>query len=269
MDIGLKIREIRKNKGLTQEDLAQRSGVAQSAISYIERQGKQPNIDTIIRIANTLGVSIADILGEAASVQPHSYLPIDLETFLDQEPIYFNGTVLEPADKRDILTILHLLWSHRKGYNEEKDDAAPKTSQRPGREKIRQLAEKIALTHQTREPQIIMEAMGMEIIRKEMGEAADSLPAHNVGLSITSQDGVESAYEKYMLAHQLGHIVLQHSINSTLAHYNESIAAAYNKDADLFAAYLLLDRLPEEDEDIIAFSQKLDVPAFLIGILCS
>lgn len=268
MDIGAKIKEIRKSKGLTQEDLAQRSGVAQSAISYIERQGKQPNIDTIMRIANTLGISIADILGEPASVQPHFYLPIDLETFLAQDPVYFNGTLLDATDKMDILTILHLLWGHRKSYNEEKAEAVPIDPPRPKREKIRQLAEKLVQTHQTREPQIIMEAMGMEIIRKETGEGPCP-PAHNAGLSITIQNGIESAYEKYMLAHQLGHILLHHSINSMPAHYNESLSAAYNKDADLFAAYLLVDRLPEENEDIVAFSRKENIPAFLIGILCS
>ena len=60
---GKKIREIRKNKGLEQSDLAAVAGVSVSYISQIERGvRKNPSIDVLYAIANKLEVNVDDLL---------------------------------------------------------------------------------------------------------------------------------------------------------------------------------------------------------------
>ncbi|KSU00621.1 helix-turn-helix domain-containing protein [Lactococcus lactis] len=56
--VGMKIKEFRKNKKLTQQDLANLVGVKNSAISNYEQGTRIPKRDFLFRVANALGVSI-------------------------------------------------------------------------------------------------------------------------------------------------------------------------------------------------------------------
>ena len=53
--LGKRIKEIRKQKNLTQEQLAQRSGIRQSNISLIENGNCSPTISTLQQIASGMG----------------------------------------------------------------------------------------------------------------------------------------------------------------------------------------------------------------------
>lgn len=57
-----KIKQIRKEKGMTQKELAEKMGVTYTVISGYERGKRKPKIETIIRIANALNVSTFDIV---------------------------------------------------------------------------------------------------------------------------------------------------------------------------------------------------------------
>jgi XRE family transcriptional regulator, regulator of sulfur utilization len=54
--VGDKIRELRQARGWSQENLAQRVGVVQSAISQIERGTAGPTLSTLFDIARALSV---------------------------------------------------------------------------------------------------------------------------------------------------------------------------------------------------------------------
>ncbi len=56
--VGMKIKEFRKNKKLTQQDLADLVGVKNSAISNYEQGTRIPKRDFLFRVANALAVSI-------------------------------------------------------------------------------------------------------------------------------------------------------------------------------------------------------------------
>lgn len=56
--VGMKIKEFRKNKKLTQQDLADLVGVKNSAISNYEQGTRIPKRDFLFMVANALGVSI-------------------------------------------------------------------------------------------------------------------------------------------------------------------------------------------------------------------
>lgn len=59
----LKLRELRKTRGLTQQQLADKVGVLNVSISNYERGTQMPDILTLTKIANVLGVSTDVLLG--------------------------------------------------------------------------------------------------------------------------------------------------------------------------------------------------------------
>lgn len=62
LHIGEKVREIRKRRMLTQDELGKRSGVGVTTIVRIERNQVEPQGRTIRRLADALGVEPADLL---------------------------------------------------------------------------------------------------------------------------------------------------------------------------------------------------------------
>lgn len=62
LSIGMRIRDIRKEKKITQEELARMLGFSgSSAISYIENGQRKLNADKIPKLAESLGVTIEEI----------------------------------------------------------------------------------------------------------------------------------------------------------------------------------------------------------------
>jgi transcriptional regulator with XRE-family HTH domain len=52
----------RKRAGISQEDLAVRSGVHRTEISILERGGRVPRIDTVVKLAGGLEIAPGDLL---------------------------------------------------------------------------------------------------------------------------------------------------------------------------------------------------------------
>lgn len=68
--LGLRISSIRNTKGLSQETLSEKTNLSREYIARIESGKKAPSIDTLIDIANALGVSSDDLLMD--SLDHHS-----------------------------------------------------------------------------------------------------------------------------------------------------------------------------------------------------
>lgn len=62
MNIGENIKTYRKEKGLTQEQLGNLSGLSKNAIYNYENNKRVPNITTIYNISNALEVSLDELL---------------------------------------------------------------------------------------------------------------------------------------------------------------------------------------------------------------
>ena len=63
LNIGQKIRELRRRDGRTQEDLALAIGVTSQAVSRWEANGGYPDMEMIPSIANYFGISIDELFG--------------------------------------------------------------------------------------------------------------------------------------------------------------------------------------------------------------
>ena len=69
MDIGNKLKELRVLKGLTQEELADRSELSKGFISQLQRNLTSPSITTLMDILQCLGTSIGEFFNEAPDEQ--------------------------------------------------------------------------------------------------------------------------------------------------------------------------------------------------------
>ncbi len=61
-ELGRQVREFRKTRGLTQQELADVLDVSIAYVSLIERGGRNPPYTTVVAVARALGVSVGELL---------------------------------------------------------------------------------------------------------------------------------------------------------------------------------------------------------------
>lgn len=64
VDVGKRIKSIRKRKNLTLQEVSENSGMSATAISAIERNVSSPTVNTLVAIGRALGESLTSLLGE-------------------------------------------------------------------------------------------------------------------------------------------------------------------------------------------------------------
>lgn len=60
--IAEKIRSIRKEKGMSQEELAFKAGLNRAYVGYIERGERKPTVDTLAKLAKSLKVKLSELI---------------------------------------------------------------------------------------------------------------------------------------------------------------------------------------------------------------
>ena len=65
-NIGAKLRRLRKERNLTQADLARQIGIQQSDLSRMEKGEYRVSLDNLIKLLNAFDVQISAFFGEAA-----------------------------------------------------------------------------------------------------------------------------------------------------------------------------------------------------------
>lgn len=72
--IGARIRAIRKQRGMTQEQLAEAAGIGSTHVSHVENGTTKLSVQTLIAIINALGCSADELLCiEVAAARPTLY----------------------------------------------------------------------------------------------------------------------------------------------------------------------------------------------------
>ena len=56
------LKEIRKEKKLTQKDIAQKSGLTQQMVSKIESYNGNPSIESFVKYCNGVGINLLELL---------------------------------------------------------------------------------------------------------------------------------------------------------------------------------------------------------------
>jgi transcriptional regulator with XRE-family HTH domain len=69
MEIGRKIKRLRQEKMLTQEELADRTELSKSFISQVERDLTSPSIATLVDILQALGTDLREFFNDEKDTQ--------------------------------------------------------------------------------------------------------------------------------------------------------------------------------------------------------
>lgn len=67
---GQVLRQLRKNAGLTQEQLGFESGLERNYISMLERGERQPTMNSLFKLASPLQVSPSSIVAQVEGLNP-------------------------------------------------------------------------------------------------------------------------------------------------------------------------------------------------------
>lgn len=59
--LGLRIREVRRARGLTQEELAERVGISPRYLSRVEVGQQNPSIQTVAQLATALDIELSEL----------------------------------------------------------------------------------------------------------------------------------------------------------------------------------------------------------------
>jgi transcriptional regulator with XRE-family HTH domain len=118
--VGKTIKELRKSRGLTQEELAERIGVTAQAISKWENEGGMPDISQIVPLAHVFGVSADILLGTGdikrdenvseilARAQKKLKFPLTVECLTDKYNVLLEGLKIYPNNFTLILQCMEL-----------------------------------------------------------------------------------------------------------------------------------------------------------------
>lgn len=111
MTIGKKIQAFRKEKGLTQKELAQKLGVSASMIGQYETDIRRPKLETLEKISAALGVAITDFI-DISEISPSLNSAIPLIHKLKELSDNRAGDVhiyLTDKDRADIIKLAELM----------------------------------------------------------------------------------------------------------------------------------------------------------------
>lgn len=85
MEIGEKLRNLRVQKNLTQEELGERTDLTKGYISQLERDLSSPSMETFFNILEVLGVTPEDFFKQELQGQKVHYCKEDGTEFVDEE----------------------------------------------------------------------------------------------------------------------------------------------------------------------------------------
>jgi|SRR5271157_3393030 len=105
-----RLRRTREDKGLSQGDLAHKSGLQPSAISHFESGRRSPSFDNLKRLADALAVTIDYLMGREST--PKSAGPVAQQLFRNFEQ-------LSAEDQDNLSTFADFLAKKNKDRKEE------------------------------------------------------------------------------------------------------------------------------------------------------
>lgn len=106
-----RLKELRKNMGYTQKEIAQELNIAQSSYADWERNKKKPTLEKLTLIADFFNVSTDYLLGQTDI--PNSTLEADIDMAIDNSVAY-DGTPITDNDRMIIKDFLKEYFANKK-----------------------------------------------------------------------------------------------------------------------------------------------------------
>lgn len=106
MTIGHKIKNLRKQKNLTQEELAERTDLSKGYISQLENNGSSPAMDTFFNILEVLGTTPAEFFNEKHNDQNVAYPKEEQTLIIDEDNGYQVSWLIPESNEKEMEPIL-------------------------------------------------------------------------------------------------------------------------------------------------------------------
>ncbi|AQP53656.1 Cro/Cl family transcriptional regulator [Vagococcus penaei] len=106
MLIGKKIKNLRIQKGLTQEELGERTDLSKGYISQLERDLSSPSLETFFSILEVLGVSPKEFFDEKKQVQQVVYQENDYTSYAEPDKGYIINWLVPDSNENEMEPIL-------------------------------------------------------------------------------------------------------------------------------------------------------------------
>lgn len=118
-DIGQKIKEIRLENGLTQEELASRCELTKGFISQIENNLTSPSIKTLDDILEVLGTSLGEFFQEDTEEDAYVFTKKDFYVKVDDELKHHINWIVPNAQKYEMEPIIIEILPNGKSFENE------------------------------------------------------------------------------------------------------------------------------------------------------
>ncbi|WCN36337.1 helix-turn-helix domain-containing protein [Aneurinibacillus uraniidurans] len=112
MQIGKKIKNLRLKKGLTQEELGERTDLSKGYISQLERDLSSPSLETFFHILEVLGCTPNSFFNEEEREQKVVYSEEEQTGFTDEERGYHIQWLVPESNEKEMEPI-HLLLQEK------------------------------------------------------------------------------------------------------------------------------------------------------------
>ncbi|MEG0259536.1 MAG: XRE family transcriptional regulator [Lysinibacillus sp.] len=106
MQIGRKIKALRLKKGLTQEELGERTDLSKGYISQLERDLNSPSIETLFSLLEVLGSKPKDFFDDEAPEQKVVYTEEDQSIYSDEDKKYDIQWLIPTSNEKEMEPII-------------------------------------------------------------------------------------------------------------------------------------------------------------------
>lgn len=93
--LGVRVKKVRNEKGLTQAKLAEIMGYSVQHISHVETGNTKLSVELLVELANTLEVSVDELLIDSLEHKKESSYIITIEVYSDKEEQLISNVVKE------------------------------------------------------------------------------------------------------------------------------------------------------------------------------
>ena len=106
MQIGKKIKRLRLEKGLTQEELGERTDLSKGFISQVERDLNSPSIETLFSILNVLGSKPKDFFDDEQARTKVVFTKEEQTIYVDEDKNYKLHWLISESNENEMEPVL-------------------------------------------------------------------------------------------------------------------------------------------------------------------
>ena len=117
-----KLKQLRKNRYITQKDLATIIGVDRTSIGKYETSNVIPSPDVLKKLAEYFNVTTDYLLDHETSgiTISEEKTPADLKKILEEQQVLFDGECMTEAEKLSIKNVLELIYCKSREHSKSK-----------------------------------------------------------------------------------------------------------------------------------------------------